>query len=224
MTTQTTSPTASEPVGQEHPLAEAGREITQDAGHLAERAADIGLQRADQGREQVAETVERVAGGIRRVSTELQSEEPAVADVAMTAADQAERVARYLRDTDARQLIRTVEDVARRQPLLFLGGAFVVGFAASRFLRAAGGSTNGSGSSYGYNQGAYAIESSGSWDTGSAGMSGTEALTGTGATTGTGAMSGTGASTGGSRRSRGGGTASSTTATSDPTTSDEGAY
>lgn len=59
-----------------------------------------------------------------------------IANVAETAADQTERIATFLRDTDARELLHTVEDVARRQPLLFLGGAFLLGAAASRFLKA----------------------------------------------------------------------------------------
>ena len=149
----------------EHPLATAGQEATQDAGRLAERAADIGFDRADQGRQQVADSVERVAGSIRRVSDELRSDEPGVADAATTAAEQAERVARYLRDTDARQLVRSVEDVARRQPILFVGGAFLLGLAASRFLKAAGGDTGSDryGSS-GDARAAYAVGAgSGTW-------------------------------------------------------------
>lgn len=125
---------------EDRPLADAGRELTQDAGRLAERATDIGIQRVDQGREQVAEQVQGVAGAIRRVSTDLESEQPTIADLAQTAAEQAERMSQYLRSTDTRQIVRTVEDFGRRQPALFLGGAFVIGLAASRVLKAANGS------------------------------------------------------------------------------------
>jgi hypothetical protein len=38
--------------------------------------------------------------------------------------------------TDARQIIGNVEDAARRQPLLFLGGAFALGLVAARVLKA----------------------------------------------------------------------------------------
>jgi hypothetical protein len=72
----------------------------------------------------------------------METEQPQVADIAMTAADRAEDLARYLRETDVRQMIGTVENFARRQPLLFLGGAFALGVAASRFIKAAGGSQN----------------------------------------------------------------------------------
>ena len=122
-----------------HPLAEAGKDATESVSQLAGRAADIGLQQADRGRTQAAEGIDQVVQGLRRVSTEMQAEQPAIANAGLTAADQAERLARYLRQTDARQIISTVEDMARRQPILFIGGAFLVGIGASRFIKAAGG-------------------------------------------------------------------------------------
>jgi hypothetical protein len=124
---------------EKHPLAEAGQQATESAGHLAERAADIGLQQADRGREMAAEGIDKVARTVRRVSTDMQTDQPQIANAALTAADQAEKVAQYLRQTDARQMISNVEEVARRQPLIFLGGAFLLGVAASRFIKAAGG-------------------------------------------------------------------------------------
>jgi hypothetical protein len=133
-----------------HPLAEAGKDATESAGHLAERAADLGLQQADRGREQAASGIDQVAQSIRRVSTDMLAEQPTIANAALTAADQAERVAQYLRQTDARQIISKVEDVARRQPLIFLGGAFLLGAAASRFIKAAGGGQSGRGGQTGY--------------------------------------------------------------------------
>lgn len=122
-----------------HPLAEAGRDAGESVGHLAERATDIGIRQADRGRQQAASGIDQVAKTIRRVSTDMQIEQPQIANVALGAADQAERIAQYLRETDARQIIGNVEDVARRQPLIFLGGAFLLGVAASRFIKAAGG-------------------------------------------------------------------------------------
>lgn len=146
--------------GGQHPLAEAGQEATQSVGMLAGRATDLGLQQADKAREQAATGLEQVTESIRRVSMDLEGEQPQIANVVTTAADQAERVAEYLRTTDARQILSTVEDVARRQPLIFLGGAFVLGLAASRLLKAAGGQTGSTGRS-GMTSG-----TSGQWSTG----------------------------------------------------------
>jgi hypothetical protein len=135
------------------PLRDAGREASESVGQIANRAADIGLQRADQGKVQAAETISRLAGSMRQVSTDLQGDQPQIAGVARTAAEQAERLASYMERTDARQMISTVEDAARRQPLLFLGGAFAIGLVAARLLKAGSGQahdTTSSGYANGY--------------------------------------------------------------------------
>ena len=138
MTDQSTTTLDSPASGEStHPLAETGREAGERAGHLVERSAEIGFQQADRGLDQAVDGIETVADSIRRVSADMETEQPQMAELASTAADQAEAVARYLRDTDVRQLIGNVEDFARRQPLVFLGGAFLVGVAASRFIKAA---------------------------------------------------------------------------------------
>ena len=126
------------PETDQHPLAEAGQQATQTAGHLAERAADLGLEQADHGRHLAADGIETVARSIRRLSTELAGDQPAIASAATTVAEQAERTAQFLNETDAREMISKVEEAARRQPLLFLGGAFVLGVATARFFKAAG--------------------------------------------------------------------------------------
>jgi hypothetical protein len=150
MTDQSTTTLDSPASGEStHPLTETGREAGERAGHLVERSAEIGFQQADRGLDQAVDGIESVASSIRRVSADMETEQPQMAELASTAADQAEAVARYLRETDVRQLIGTVEDFARRQPLVFLGGAFLVGVAASRFVKAAAGPNQQQGSSQG---------------------------------------------------------------------------
>lgn len=129
--------------GEQHPIVEAGKEAGQGVGVLTERATDLGFQQADKARDKAAEGLGQVTDSIRRVSQDMEGDQPAIANVVTTAADQADRIAEYLRNTDARQILSTVEDVARRQPLVFLGGAFVLGLAASRLIKAAGGSAQG---------------------------------------------------------------------------------
>ena len=126
---------------QQHPLVEAGQQAGQSVGVMAERATDLGFQQADRAREKAADGLSHVTDTIRRVSIDMQ-DQPSIANAAETVADQAERIGEYLRTTDARQMLATVESVARRQPILFLGGAFVLGLAASRLIKAAGGSSN----------------------------------------------------------------------------------
>ena len=142
-------PTMASGTEQKHPLAEAGQEAGESVGRLAEKAGSAGIQRADQAREMTADGLEKLASTVRRVGTDMEAEQPMIANVASTAAEQAERAAGFLRETDARELIHNVEDVARRQPLLFVGGAFLLGMAASRFIKAAGGNNGGTSRGYG---------------------------------------------------------------------------
>jgi len=46
-----------------------------------------------------------------------------------------ERVSNYLQRTDVAELVDGVEDFARREPLLFVGGAFALGLLGARFLK-----------------------------------------------------------------------------------------
>jgi len=51
-------------------------------------------------------------------------------------ADAVDGVSEYLAQADTEQLILDFENLARRRPLTVAAGAFAVGFAASRFLKA----------------------------------------------------------------------------------------
>lgn len=140
---------------EQHPLAEAGQEATQATSRLVDRATNIGLERADAGRHRIADGLDQAVGRIRDLSTEMEGQQPAIASAAGVAADGAERVAQYLHSTDARQMISNVEDLARRQPILFLGAAFVAGVAVARVLKAGAGGTSGSRTRYGASYGPY---------------------------------------------------------------------
>jgi hypothetical protein len=161
------SPTAFDASGisanESHPLAETGREAGHRASQLVERGAQIGFTQADRGLDQAATGVESVADSIRRVSADMATEQPQVAEFALTAADQAQALAGYLRENDVRQIIGNVEDFARRQPLLFLGGAFLLGMAASRFIKAAGGQGDNPGYQSGYSSTSYRTGGSDDW-------------------------------------------------------------
>ncbi len=51
-------------------------------------------------------------------------------------ADQIESVARHLRGTDLNQVVHSASEFARRNPLIFISGAALVGLTATRFLKA----------------------------------------------------------------------------------------
>jgi hypothetical protein len=72
-----------------------------------------------------------------REATHLEDEgQSAGAKAAQGAADQAERLARYLKDSDADRILGDVEDFARRRPWTAGAIGVATGFVAARFVKA----------------------------------------------------------------------------------------
>jgi len=99
-----------------------------------ERVGDV-RERANSQRERVADRVRRVSSAVRAAGDQLRQEDDTVAHYADLAGERIERAAEYLSSAEPRQVVRDVEDFARRQPAVFFGGAFLLGLAAARFLK-----------------------------------------------------------------------------------------
>jgi len=112
--------------------------ISRDAKELA---SDVVGRAKDLASEQVSERREKSAGAIGKIAEALHhtSEEDTVAAPYIEkAADMLDRLSDSVRDTSLREAVRRTERFARREPLVFLGGAFLVGLLASRFLKSSG--------------------------------------------------------------------------------------
>ncbi|BAI75716.1 hypothetical protein AZL_c04230 (plasmid) [Azospirillum sp. B510] len=80
-----------------------------------------------------------VANALHKAAEQLTRENGGVvADYAEQAAGRVERVADMLRDATVDDIVGEVESVARRQPELFIGAAFAIGFLAARFIKSSG--------------------------------------------------------------------------------------
>ncbi len=89
----------------------------------------------------VAGELTHVSSAIRRAAGKLQDSDSALlAGYVDTAAERVEDIGRYIEEHDLRDVIEDVSVLAQRRPLLFMGGMFVAGLAAARFLKSAGGS------------------------------------------------------------------------------------
>ena len=113
----------------------------QTAQETAQRAAGQGRDRArqeiDQRSTQAGERLAATGTDLRSVGEELRKQgKEGPAKLADDAAQRVERAGGYLKESDADRILRDVEDFGRRQPLALLAGGLVLGFAASRFLRA----------------------------------------------------------------------------------------
>lgn len=119
-------------------LAEQAKERAQDT------ARDVKGQTREQLRSQLADRSTQVgeqtaaaAQAMRRASSQLREEgNERAAAIIDAVADRGQRLGEYLRDTGGEQLLRDIEEFARRQPWLMAGGSAVVGFLGSRFVKA----------------------------------------------------------------------------------------
>ena len=95
-----------------------------------------------------------VAQAVRQTTQHLRdNQNDTVARYAEQAADQIERFSERLRNKDVGELMNDAQQLARRQPALFVGGAFAIGLLGARFLKS---SSPESRSSYGnYGAGGY---------------------------------------------------------------------
>jgi hypothetical protein len=149
---------------------------------MMEQATEQVTSRVDIGKEYVAGTVTGVAQALRQTGQHLREEgaQPMLATYADRGAEQIERFGGYLRHRETSQLVGDLEQFARRQPMVFAGGAFALGMLAVRFLRSENPSRSQAASSQ---TGAFSGSSSGgSFSTSTAPMtqrSGTDATPGT---------------------------------------------
>jgi hypothetical protein len=115
----------------------AGNQGDGQGGPVLDRATEQVASRLDMGKEYVVETMTGVAQALRQTGQHLREEgsQPMLAQYVDRGAEQVERFGGYLRRRDTGELVADVEGFARRQPMVFAGGAFALGMLAVRFLR-----------------------------------------------------------------------------------------
>jgi len=118
---------------------EQARNAAEQARGLASQAGDQARGMVDQRSTQAGEQIGRQIDDVRAVAEQLREQgKDGPAKVAEQAADRAERLGGYLRDSDADRILSDVERMARENPWVVVAGGIALGFAASRFLKASG--------------------------------------------------------------------------------------
>jgi hypothetical protein len=133
----------SDPVGD---LADRTRQTAsqaqQIAGDLAGQVRQEASARLSGQIEQVVHSLGGASDAFRGVGVQLrQQEQGMLAGYAERAAETVQNAASYLEGKELDEIVHDVEDFARRQPAVFLGGAFALGLLASRFLKSSNPST-----------------------------------------------------------------------------------
>jgi hypothetical protein len=84
----------------------------------------------------VANQFVAVADAIDKVAGDLEESKAPGANYVRIIADNAQQLSANVRDKDVSELLNMAQDFGRRQPVVFMGVAALLGFAASRFLMA----------------------------------------------------------------------------------------
>jgi hypothetical protein len=115
-------------------VAEQTKENAQQAAGLAKSQV---RSQIDQRSVEAGERLSSQASDIRTVARQLREQgKDQPARLAEMAAERADSLGGYLKESDADRILRDVEDFGRRQPMAVLLGGLAVGFAASRLLKA----------------------------------------------------------------------------------------
>ncbi|WP_299694486.1 hypothetical protein [uncultured Tateyamaria sp.] len=114
--------------------------------HARQTAADLGQQAKTAAKDHVNQHVEavrdRAAAQVQTTSDAAEAAASAFhpgsvqAEAVQHVADRIEGFAHNLRTTDVRTSLQSVNTFARENPVLFVAGAALLGFAATRFLKA----------------------------------------------------------------------------------------
>jgi hypothetical protein len=92
--------------------------------------------RVDEQKNRAADGLGGIADVFRNAGNELRGENEAVARYVDMASDQLRRFAETIRQRGAADMMDDVTRFARRNPAMFIGGAFLVGIGIARFLKA----------------------------------------------------------------------------------------
>jgi hypothetical protein len=91
--------------------------------------------RVDEQKNRAADGLGGIANVIRNAGNELRTENEALASYVDAASDQLRRFADQIREKGVADMLDDVHTFARRRPVLFVGGAFLVGLGIARFLK-----------------------------------------------------------------------------------------
>ena len=135
-TTQGSSSAPSSTMGNtsgEAPIMEQARDV---ASQVKSEATELVATRVSRRQQQSAMELTSIANVLREKGEEM--EHSLFSPLMGKAAEQVDRASGFVKDATLTDVVRSTESLARREPLLFLGGAFTLGLICARFLRSSG--------------------------------------------------------------------------------------
>lgn len=108
------------------------RRIKDSAAHAIDKTKEAAAQKAEQGAERVAAYTQSAASALRRAADDVEGENTLIGKALRKSADGIEQATRSLAGGDINATVEDVNNFARREPGLFLGASFALGFALAR--------------------------------------------------------------------------------------------
>lgn len=118
------------------------------AGDAYEKASETAVSKLDEQKGTLTSGLTGVADSLRQVGSTLREgeEKNPITDITGQYGDKLaggiESVSAYFEERDLGEIVSDVEDFARKNPAVFIGGAFVLGLLAARFLKSSGASAS----------------------------------------------------------------------------------
>jgi hypothetical protein len=111
--------------------------VKSDTAEVLGKAKDAGQQQLESGKQAAVSQAEKVATVIEEASSQLrQSDMQTLADYASEIGTTIKSFSENLRNRSVDEIVRDIQDIARRNPTAFLLGSVAVGVAVSRFFKA----------------------------------------------------------------------------------------
>jgi len=112
----------------------------QATGEIVNQVQQQASSQLTRGKESAASELSTVVNAVRRFGETLNAEGNGpiaryAAEYGDKAAQNLERLSTYIREQDPKKVLNDVQNFGRRQPALFLGGAFLLGFAGARLIK-----------------------------------------------------------------------------------------
>lgn len=123
--------------GGDQDLLQQAKETTGEVVNQVQQRAGSQFNRQ---KETAANELSNVANAVRRFGESLSSEGNGpiaryAAEYGDKAAQSLDRLTNYIREQDPKQLLDDVQNFGRRQPVLLISGAFLLGFAGARLIK-----------------------------------------------------------------------------------------
>ncbi|MCA1560064.1 MAG: hypothetical protein LC753_13025 [Acidobacteria bacterium] len=112
---------------------------------IADRVRERASAQLTTQKERATDGLGTIAQAVRQSTQQLRNQQhETIAQYIEQAADQLERFSTRLKEKNVSELLNDAQQLARRQPALFIGGAFAVGLLGARFLKSSSDRETGS--------------------------------------------------------------------------------